>query len=41
MNGEWAWVAFAYAVFYGSLALYVGLLGRRIRRARARLDELR
>ncbi len=40
MSGQWAWVTFASLVFYGSLALFVGSIVWRLRRARARLEEL-
>lgn len=29
---EWGWVSFAYAVAYGSIALYAGSIAIRIRR---------
>lgn len=36
---EWGWVAFAYAVAYGSLAVYMATLTTRLRAARERLEE--
>ena len=38
---EWGWVAFGYSVMWGSLAVYVGWIAYRVRRAKARLEELR
>jgi len=37
---EWGWVTLAYAVTYGSLAVYSASLVLRIRRTRERLEEL-
>ncbi len=37
---DWGWVALAYAVAYGTLALYVAALTARIRAATERLEEL-
>jgi hypothetical protein len=36
---EWGWVAFAYAVTYGSLAVFAGSIAVRIRNARRTLGE--
>ncbi len=38
---DWGWVALAYAVAYGTLALYIAMLTARIRAARERLEELK
>ena len=38
--GDWGWVALAYAVAYGSLALFIASISMRIRSARQRLEAL-
>ncbi len=38
MNG-WGWVAFAYGVTYGSLAVFAGSIAVRIRNARQSIGE--
>ena len=37
---DWGWITFGYAVVYGVLALYAGVLTLRHRNARRRLDRL-
>lgn len=37
---DWGWVALAYAVAYGSLAVYIAALTARLRAASERLEEL-
>ncbi|MEA2010721.1 MAG: hypothetical protein U9N78_08455 [Actinomycetota bacterium] len=37
---EWGWVAFAYAVAYGSLAAFGGSIAWRIRSARRSIGEI-
>jgi len=36
---EWGWVAFAYTVAYGSLAVYAGSIIVRMRNARKSIGE--
>ncbi|MEN8234666.1 MAG: hypothetical protein ABFR89_07050 [Actinomycetota bacterium] len=36
---EWGWVAFAYAVGYGSFALYAGSIVVRIRKTRQVIER--
>jgi len=38
--GDWQWVALAYVVAYGSLALFIASISIRIRSARQRLEAL-
>ena len=38
--GDWGWVALAYVVAYGSLAVYIATLTARLRATRERLEEL-
>ena len=37
---DWGWVTFAYLVAWGSLAAFIASISWRIRKARARLEEL-
>ena len=37
---DWAWVAFAYSVTYGSLVVFAGSIAVRIRNARRSIGEI-
>ena len=37
---DWGWVALAYAVAYGTLAVFIASISVRIRSARQRLEAL-